>query len=901
MSTRLLPALAATTALMLPVLVLADRALAQPAGPSPDNQPPSYSLGANGLESVVVTARKRAENEQSVPISISAYSQADLDRLDIKTIEDLRYVSPSVYVAPTTFRQDTLNITIRGQRDFDSSSGQSVMSFDPAAAVYMDGVYMARPVGLTGGLFDIDSVEVLKGPQGTLVGRNSTGGAILYRTREPESTFGGYVNATLGDYGRAQLRGALNIPLNDTLFFRVAAQVSDQRGYIANYYYDPASGYRNNQPAMGANKIAANLSLKWQPDDSFNLILRANLAAEHDTGSTYHSLGWFDGHGLRFGRPAICNLPGACIGFTDLLGHKIAPYYSSYSAAGVGPVNTDPAAYNSLQQSVLREQKYGFWSTEQTVSNRDVGHYQTVSATANKDFGDIDVKWLTAYRWWDNRGTAIGRGLPYDTADYEYIVPDYKSYQSELTVNGNAFAGSVKWTAGLFFFQEDSPHDGGLFYLFIPNNGYPQPGKGITLQDGTPNSQRNTSYAGYAQATWSVRPDTRLTAGVRYTYDERFAYLGTRSEIFPATATSTASVPNGVFDPGSYVLNGITYNGITHACTLTDINGVLRPPSQCGSDINASFHKPTWTLAIDHDLWDGTMVYFTTRSGYRSGAINSTAINPAVTVAKPENVLDYEAGVKSDWTVWNMPVRTNLSAYYTDYHDIQILTALPNVTLATGPGGVACTQALYDAGSCDNTTNDNVTLNAKAARIYGTEWEISLIPLDGLMISANGSYLDAHYTDYTFTPPPGYLLPTGTTNLSGTPFPLPSWQTSETVTYATGVHEIASVPVDDVSFTAHYYWQSRTQADLRTFDPSQRTGSYGLLDIRANITGIGGSKFDFGVYMSNVLNTPVCMPEYNGVLNSAPNSTFGIAGTAGALQCVPLAPRMSGITLGYKF
>ena len=905
MTTRLFAGLRATTALVLPVLALSagfSPALAQDAaGQNGGRTPASFTTGADGLETVVVTARKRFENEQAVPISISAYSQADLDRLDIKTIEDLRYVSPSVHIAPTTFRQDTLNVTIRGQRDFDSSSGQSVMSFDTAAAVYMDGVYLARPVGLVGALFDIDSVEVLKGPQGTLVGRNTTGGAILYRTREPGSEFGGYVNATLGDYGRAQLRGAVNVPLSDQLFFRVAAQVSNQRGYIANYYYDPATGYRNNQPAMGSNKIATNLSLKWQPDESFDVVLRANLAAEHDTGSSYHSLGWFDGKGNRFGRPAICNIPGACIGFTDLLGHKIAPYYSSYSPAGVGPVSNNPAAYNSLQASVLREQKYGFWSTEQTVSNRDAGHYQTVSATVNKDFGDVDVKWLSAYRWWDNRGTSIGRGLPYDTADYEYITPDYKSYQSELTVNGDAFAGDVKWTAGLFFFQEDSPRDGGLFYLFIPNNGIAAPGKGITLQDGSANGQRNTSYAGYAQATWSVRPDTRLTAGVRYTYDERAAHLGTRSDIFPATPASTLGVPNGVFDPGNYVLNGISYAGITHACTLTDAGGKLLPLSQCDKDIAASFHKPTWTLAIDHDLWDGTMVYFTTRSGYRSGAINSTAINPAVTIAKPENVLDYEVGVKSDWTIFDMPIRTNLSAYYTDYHDIQILTALPNVTLATGPGGVACTQTLYNAGSCINTTNDNVTLNAKSARIYGTEWEISLIPLPGLTLTSSGSYLDAHYVDYSFTPPPGYLLPTGTTNLSGTPFPLPTWQTSQTVTYATGVHDIAGVPVDDVSLTAHYYWQSRYNADLRTFDPSQRTGAYGLLDFRATVSGIAGSKFDFGVYMTNVANTPVCMPEYNGVLNSAPNSTFGIKNTAGVLQCVPLAPRMSGITLGYKF
>ncbi len=895
MSKRLFPVLLAGASVAL-VTAFAGRAAAES-----DTASGGETTQFAGLEKVVVTARKRAEDEQAVPISITAYSQADLDKLNIRTIEDLRYSSPSVYIAPTTFRQDTLNVTIRGQRDFDSSSGQSVMSFDPAAAVYMDGVYMARPVGLTAGLFDIDSVQVLKGPQGTLVGRNSTGGAILYTTREPTDTYGGYVKLTAGDHGRGAIQGAINIPLTDTLFFRAAAQVSDQKGYIANFYYDPATGYRNNQPAMGSNKIAGIFSLKWQPDDSFNIVLRANLSAEHDTGSSYHDLGYFPGSGTRNGKPAICNIPGTCTGFTDLLGHKIAPYYANYLTGTA--LNTDPAAYNALLNSVAREQKYGFWSTEQTVSNRDTGHYQTVSATVNKSWDGLDVKWLTAYRWWDNRGTSIGRGLPYDTADYEYIVPDYKSVQSEVTVNGKALAGKLNWTAGLFFFREESPNDGGLFYLYLPSAVTPQPvsGKQITLQDGGANSQRNTSYAAYAQATYSIWDDTRLTAGLRYTYDERHALIGTRTDIFPATAASTAGVVNGVFDPTPVTYNGITYAGQTHACTLTDPTGKLKPLSSCDTVVDASFHKPTWTLAIDHDLWDGTLVYVTTRSGYRSGAINSTAINPAVTVARPENVLDYEVGVKSDWSLWGMPVRTNLAGYFSDYHDIQTLVALPNVTVATANGGGPCTQAAYNANQCVGFTNDNVTLNAKTAHIFGAEWDVTLQPLDGLTVNASGSYLDARYTDFTYNPPPGYLLPTGTTNLSGTPFPLPAWQTNETVTYATGLKELSGISIDDLTMTAHYFWQSRTLADLRSFDPSQRAGSYGMLDLRLDIENVAGKNVDLGIYMSNVLNTPACLPEYNGVLNSAPNSSFGIANTAGVLQCVPLPPRMAGITVGYKF
>ncbi len=857
------------------------------------------AASTTGLETVIVTARKRPEVAQTVPIAITTFDQNQLNRLDIQTIDDLKFAAPSVYVAPTTFRQDTLNVTIRGQRDFDSSSGQAVMSFDPATAVYMDGVYMARPVGLGASLFDVDNLEILKGPQGTLVGRNSTGGAILYESRQPTDVFGGYLETTGGDHGRGEVTGAVNIPLTDTLWFRAAFQVNDQKGYVQNYYFDPATGYRNNQPSMGSDKIAGKFSLKWQPDDSFNVILRADISAEHDTGITYHDLGYFPGSGTRFGKPAICNIPGTCTGFTDFLGHVIAPYYANYKTGTA--LNTDPASYNALLNSVAREQKYGFWSTEQEVSNADIGHYQTVSGTVNKDFGDVSVKWLSAYRWWDNRGTSISRGLPYNTAEYEYMDPDYKAVQSELTVNGNALDNQLKWTTGLFFFQEDSPNDGGLFYLFIPSAVTPQPisGKQITLQDGTRNSQRNTSYAAYAQATYAVRPDTRLTAGIRYTYDERHALLATMDDIYPPT--SNAGVPKGEFDPASVTFYGQTYAGQVHGCALTDRSGTLLPPSACNVNINASFHKPTWTLAIDHDLWEGTMVYVTTRSGYRSGAINSTAINPDVTIAKPENVLDYEAGIKSDWSLFGMPIRTNLDGYFSDYHDIQTLVTLPNVTIATGPGGGVCDQAAYNANECSSVTNDNVTLNAKTAHIYGAEWDISLLPIPQLTLNASGSYLDARYTDYTYSPPPGYLLPSGTTNLSGSPFPLPQWQTNETATYASGLKDIAGIPIDDLTFTVHYYWQSRYLANMTGFNPSQRTGSYGLLNLRLDVLNIADKHFDAAILVDNVVNTPVCLPEYNGVLNSAPNASFGIPNTSGVLQCVPMAPRMAAVSLRYSF
>jgi iron complex outermembrane receptor protein len=883
MRNRLILALLATTGLVPAVPVRAQDTLVQ-------------AQSGLGVETIYVTARKRSEDQQTVPISLEAYTQADLNKLAIRTIEDIRYVSPSVYIAPTTFRQDTLNVTIRGQRNFDAPSGggNPGLGFDTASAIYKDGVYYARAVGLNGALFDVDSVQVLKGPQGTLVGRNTTGGAIMYTSREPQPEFGGYIRGVLGDYGRAALQGAINIPLmTDELFFRMALNVDNQRGYVANYFINTTTGVPNRQPAFGSNKMGGVFSLKWQPDDSFSLLLRADVAGEHDTGSTYHTLGYFVGTVPSNGRPSVCNIPVSCIPFTDLLGQTITPYYSSFSGTTtVGPRSTNPQSYNSLLASVDRSRQRSFWSTEQAISNLSDGSYQTWSANANKNFGDIDVKLMGAYRTWENTGTAVSRGQPYVNNAYVYNFPNYESWQSELTVNGTALDSRLKWTAGLFYFNESSANDGGLLYLFLPNAMQPAAvsGRQITITDSSRNGAKNNSYAGYAQATYSLFDDTRITAGVRYTYDERFAHIATQTIRTPATSG------------GPYTIYGVTYSGQATTCALTNVSGTILPLSQCASDVSKSFHKPTWTLAIDHDLWDGTMVYFTTRSGYRAGAINTTAINPAVTVAAPENVLDYEVGLKSDWALGSIPFRTNVALYQTAYHNLQTQQSLPNVTGATGPGGVGpCTQAAFNAGQCNNTFNDNVTLNANRARIYGGEWDITMLPVPQMTISWSGSYLDARYTDYSFSPPAGYLLPTGTTNLSGTPFPLPRWQTSATLSYNFGPADLIDLPLGDAIWTMHYYWQSRHLADMRTYNPVQRSYAYGLLNLRMEFTDIARTGMNLAGFVNNAAGTKACLPEYNGVLNSAPNGTFGVANTSGVLQCIPLAPRMSGLELNYRF
>ena len=865
---------------------------------------------AGGFSEIIVTARKRPEPVQDIPIAIDAFTAADLAARHIETIQDLKTVSPSVYIQADQFQQDTINITIRGLRNYPSNSIQ----FDSATAVYIDGVYLARTQGLAGALFDVDGIQVEKGPQGTLVGRNATGGAILYTTKQPDNVFGGYMNLTAGDYGDREIEGAINVPISDKLAVRGAFSNNDRDGYLRNIYFDPATGDRNDTAALGYRKLAGRVSAKFQPDDDFSLTARIDASEEHDTGSAYHDLGYFVGTLPSLGRPSICGIPATCatIGgttFTDLLGHVIAPYYSNVAT---GTINTDPRAYNAPLNSLARQQG-DFWTTDQAVDNEDADHFQTYALEANKSFDDdINVKWLGSYRTYDSVGTAVSRGLPYDAIQYAFQVPDYEAWSSELTVNGSSLADRLKWTAGLFYFQEEADDQGQTQFLYSPN--YPMPaaisGHQITLTDTTGNGGDNESYAGYAQATYSILPDLRLTAGVRYTIDDRNATIASQSVRFPATAATSAAIPNSAFDPGPYTLNGITYQGSTSSCALTGANGKVLPASECAFKVSKQFEKPTWTLALDYELFAHTLVYFTTRAGYRAGAINTGATNASVTVAQPETVQDYEVGAKSDFAVAGVPVRADVALYDTDYQNIQVQVALPNATFATGPGGGTCSQADFNAALCSGTTTDNVTLNAKSARIYGYEWNFEAKPLPPLTLSYGGSYLHARYTNFSYGLPAGYLLPaTGATSLSGSPFPLPQWQMNAAATYRLTSDALGGLPVDAVVLGANWYWQSKFLANFTGFNfPAQQAAGYGMTNFRVDVENIADSSLSLAAFVTNAFDKKACQPESGstggggaGVLNSAPNATFGVAGASGLLQCVPLPPRMFGFMMKYIF
>src|SRR5690606_38010311 len=194
----------------------------------------SPATASTGVEEVVVTARRRTELVQDVPVAVSAYSGQQLEEAGVERVSDLARIAPGLGAQASPFGNGALTLSLRGQRQ-----GLANIAYDPAVPVYFNEVIQARSQGLNAAMFDLESVQVLKGPQGTLFGRNSTGGALLITSRAPTDQFEGYFLGGVGDYNLRRGEGAVNLPLGAGFNARVAAAVTKRDGYMAN----PSTGY----------------------------------------------------------------------------------------------------------------------------------------------------------------------------------------------------------------------------------------------------------------------------------------------------------------------------------------------------------------------------------------------------------------------------------------------------------------------------------------------------------------------------------------------------------------------------------------------------------------------------------------------------------------------------------
>jgi len=266
---------------LIAALGVCDAAAAQTSGeavPGPNDAPVQTAAapGPAGISDIVVTARRREESIQNVPISIAAFGGSALAERQIDSSDKLTQLAPNVQfsaVAPASGNSSSSAIFIRGvgQTDFLAST-------DPGVGFYVDGVYFARASGTAISLLDVDRVEVLRGPQGTLFGRNTVGGAIqVFSARPKFDKIAGNIGVTLGDYNRRDVRGVLNLPVSNTLALRFAATKRVRDGYVTNILSGRDLG--------DVDTFAGRASLLWKPTDKLEVTLIGDYTKDDVHGS----------------------------------------------------------------------------------------------------------------------------------------------------------------------------------------------------------------------------------------------------------------------------------------------------------------------------------------------------------------------------------------------------------------------------------------------------------------------------------------------------------------------------------------------------------------------------------------------------------------------------------------
>jgi iron complex outermembrane receptor protein len=439
----------------------------------------SVAPGAGALEQIVVTARRREERQQDVPLAVTALGQDFLSQNTVTKITDLNGKVPALRIESFNSPSYT-NVGIRAQRSANIAPGQ-----DSAVGYYLNEVNYGFPVGINQQMFDLHSVEIVKGPQGTLFGRNTTGGALLITSARPQDGFSGTATAGFTSFASGSgytATGVLNAPVGERLKLRAAVSTIQRDGYVENlittqqleaYEVTPWFGTTNRDPLNEEKSTGWRLSALWQPTDSVESLLVYQGSRMRGNGTAY----------------TLTALNEA--GFTNF-------------ATGGG-----------AQEAFLRrqdQQQKNFWTVEQGA---DLSNELDTSAITNVTTWQINdsltLKNVAGYRDFENRDQLGLSGLPYQILDVR--IPDLgHEWSEELQLQGES-DGGISWVGGAYYSSQHINH---------PNDTLALPQFGST-GTGAQSLVDNTSRAIFGQATFPLAmvEGVSLTAGARYTKDDR--------------------------------------------------------------------------------------------------------------------------------------------------------------------------------------------------------------------------------------------------------------------------------------------------------------------------------------------------------------------------------------------
>ena len=592
-----------------------------PASAQDEAEPVEQADADQQGNAIVVTARRREESLQETPVAISAFSAETLDERQVQTTQDLERITPSLQFKPAgqlSGNSASSVVFIRGIGQLDPTA-----AVDPGVGIYIDEVYVGRAVGGTIEFGDIASVEVLRGPQGTLFGRNTIGGAILVRTREPEfGEFSGRARFRVGTDDLYEGFAALNIPLTDTAAARVSGGFRKRDGYVIRAFDGLDLG--------NEDVTTLNAAFRWEPVSSFEISLRADYTKRDENGAPFT----FAGINERAPIPAIVSVAAGCPGATMPF-----PGTPSPGAPNVPMINDSRCANDFYDM--------GPFTNGGTADVLSTSEIWGVSGTARYELtDDFTLKSITAYRSTESRGIRDADNTPFVIITTD-VGAESKQFSQELQLQYDS--GPVSAIIGGYYFDEDTFERATVPLAFPPS-----PPVIASLLAGGPGSRdlqysdlETRSLAGFGEVSVDVTDRLELSGGLRYTEDRK-TYQGTVMNLFPATLPDPNPLPTLAIPEGGPLF-------------------IYDEPNR------ETFTALTGSASARYEVAEWLNAYLSYSRSFKSGGFNTRYNAPPpgfVPVPFDEETVDsYEIGTKMDFGAATL----NLAAFQADYTDIQLI------------------------------------------------------------------------------------------------------------------------------------------------------------------------------------------------------------------------------------
>ena len=719
------------------------------------------------IEEIMVTATRRETNLQSTPISISVIDSALIEASSPRDIGDLSVFTPNFSAARVTSFANAASFAMRGV-----GQNNIIVYFEPPVSVLIDDFVLTSVQTQLLDTFDLEQVEVLRGPQGTLFGKNTTGGAISVKTKRPDlEEIGGAVEASAGSFGSFGVKGALNVPLIEgQLAARIVGAYEESDGYAKNgapfnvagfapTKFDGLSGTGTGEDTGGIDIFHGRIKLLWEPREDFSAFLQYEVVRD-DTE--------FE---------ATVNETPAGTGFVfDLVGLGAAPSGDPLDNAG--------------------------------TTNRSDLLIDLPGLTVDIDGVYLNMEWdvgpgtftsVTGYREQKSRlpGSETGNP-PVVAADGEVLSPfdinrsdDRETFQQEVRF-ASSLDGPFNFVGGLFYQNEEVDFCVAQVLGFLDLLGAPTSGFSFFGQDyGSFNqnsyilcsAQESDSFAAFAEGTYDISDRLSITGGVRFTWEDK-TFLA-RQQIFVQELSGTPDLNFTAADLSDPL------DASVHKFPF----GVVEDDD--------SVSEPTWRVSLGYQMTDDIYSYFTYSRGFKSGGYNDQIGNAgafgndldaflqAVQPTEPETADSFEIGIKTQLA--DDRLRLNGTVFYVEYSDLQRQINIPLIV---------------------NGVDQQITqfFNAAASDVWGVEGELTAKPTDNLTLRAVVGYQDCQIKEFE-TPGAGYDLTDSPCERA------PEWQWTIDGTYEVPLGDSLMLALNaNVNFTDdNLFTQSIASEDFNTF------------------------------------------------------------------------------------